>query len=387
MPSSRPPHRRTHAIAPASAGHTHGSNTSYWTGGYVEPYAFGGISKGSRLDPDAGPGLLQDVDAPAHTMSVSRASGIASMAICSILASRSEPPREVWKGVPRVNVFPITPAPAEVEQTLDGNAEMMAGDGGLLEITGIISLLHRRVENILVMGMTSDKTIEEDASLASLFGSTSVPLSGDSFDFSHNQVFATDRYSEVIATIRAEMEAGRAAKAQLNLVTVDNPYWGVRAGQRVRVCWIYLHAPTAWIDRLPEDTRAELFNGTTFESFPHYSTTKQFQLTYPQANLLAHMTSAVVIDNAQAIRSALGLVSDPTPTPTVTPSGHGDNRMSSAWMIMGVMLGLAAAVGIGCIWHQRGRAWLQKRFKTEAEMGTSGADAGAARARSYVLAP
>lgn len=125
--------------------------------------------------------------------------------------------------------------------------------GGLLEITGIMSVLYRGVEHILVCD-TSMMPLDDDGNLKSLFGLTPDVTDG-SFDPTHNTIFRRADYDAILAALHTEMDAGRFPIASADVVTVTNNYWGIKAGMRVHLTWIYLHAAQDWLDRLPDETR------------------------------------------------------------------------------------------------------------------------------------
>eukprot|EP00300_Choanocystis_sp_HF-7_P007292 c15204_g1_i3.p1 GENE.c15204_g1_i3~~c15204_g1_i3.p1 ORF type:complete len:613 (+),score=112.95 c15204_g1_i3:208-1839(+) len=318
--------------APFSRDVTYVNNThneTVFSGGLLEPFGFGAPAPLQRLTTETG---LLTLNPPEHPFSVQDISGIASMALSSTFAtlpenaSSSAIPKNlpVWEFVPKAPTFPNKPPPTAVGET--GSVEMMYGDGGLLEITGVISLLLRRVTHVVVFDM-STKPVDKTNTLGCLFAVPGIEYFGDSFDYRHNHVFEQSGYQPLVERLQARIDAGEAGIVTATLRTVDNDWWGLKGGSIVQFTWVALHAPDNWQNRLPEHVKQAMALTNTFEKFPWYDTITQFLLTTPQTNLLTSMTGHALLSNSDLIRSGLN-IPFPSSTATSTPTSSVSSTLS-----------------------------------------------------------
>lgn len=142
------------------------------------------------------------------------------------------------------------------------SVEYLHADGGVLENTGIMPLLARRVSNIVVF-VNSEKPFTPDYpekggvlsdSITALFGRS------DNLDFSHqfNQVFETSGLADLVAAL-ARKAAGDPLVHMAEYTVRPNPHYGMPS-YPVRVCWLYLGPMrrqgsdrNRWIEALAQD--------------------------------------------------------------------------------------------------------------------------------------
>ena len=198
----------------------------------------------------------------------------------------------------------------------------------VLENYGLISLLQRRVERIIVFINTNEpldtkaaptklaQGVGIDANLLALFGH-SVKARG--VNTSRNQVFTQEDFIPVASALQAAKRAGGAALTSAELQVQENAWWGVEGGWKVQVLWYYLDRVPVWESQLGQPIRKAirkgnrrwpLFGHGPFKAFPHYATMGEnlldlVELTPEQVNLLADLCCWTVTDNVDAFRNAL----------------------------------------------------------------------------------
>ncbi len=172
------------------------------------------------------------------------------------------------------------------------------GDGGNLENLGILPLLSRNVEKIIVFVNTQKADIRKNGGINSLFRA------------GVNQVFEESRL-DILHKQLEECLAGREpVVGRGSYVTVQNDHHRIPAGHRVEVLWVYNHRYLSWIDQLPSGTQADLKTGRALANFPHYATffenpPKVIDLDRVQINLLNQMSSASVLASKDLIEGLL----------------------------------------------------------------------------------
>ncbi|MFQ5534487.1 MAG: hypothetical protein ACE5EM_06665 [Sphingomonadales bacterium] len=195
------------------------------------------------------------------------------------------------------------------------------GDGGLLENLGLMPLLARKVENIILFVNTlapfdpgnPDPKKHFADSIAPLFNPVpdhDDPSSGN--DFAVNVVFenGTDRLHDLIEGLRQRQAAGQALIHCDTYDVKDNDHYKI-ANYQARICWIYNENADQWRSALNPQVRS-LLEEAEFARFPHYRTFFEnppsvIDLSRRQVNALAHLSCWGVVTSGDEIRSHFGL--------------------------------------------------------------------------------
>ena len=325
-------------VSPLSVGFPHPANVTYPNtpvvarlGGLIEPLGFGaptppgfcGLASCPSPPQDDDGAFLMRVPLARYPFSLANATGASSWAPGAVVAE--EPLLQ-----PLDNVLLAAP----YFSPLLGGAthDLFLGDGANLENQGIITLLRRRVKRIVAFINTQvplaprskyDPYLrppyvdsDVDGSFAALFGVRGIlPPIGE--DFVHDQVFSRFAFARVVDALQRAQKRGKGAVASVELRTVANAWWGVPAGHKVRVLFVYLGRVYEWENRLTDDrvVRAVaphrglenpgvLPSNGTFRGFPHPSIT-QLHLQPGMANMLADLAWWVVTNNAQLFEKAV----------------------------------------------------------------------------------
>ena len=255
-------------------------------GGYVESFAFD--TPAPTAITEAG---IATVPVGATPFLLSDALGSSSAAIAAFVdefLARSG-------GFPYFDYWPV----ARIGET--PAFDYSFGDGGILENTGVVSLLRRGYRTIfafvnspLPLGHANDQSVcGIDGQISRLFGF--IP-SNDLGTSQSTQIFASGQFASVAAGLKAARHAGTTpVYVDRFPILADNPF-GL-ASYAPQIFWIYNDLVESWAERLTPEVRETL--GSTdpanyLANFPHYATVLQNQdellrLTPRQVNLLAHM--------------------------------------------------------------------------------------------------
>jgi hypothetical protein len=282
-------------------------------GGAIEPFGVGGEGPS-----EIGTSPFVELSPPTRACTTEFIVGTSSAAPAGVL---EELPgythlRELTPDAP---YWPVREGPVPGTRTWD------VGDGGVLENYGLISLLLRRIQNVVVfintavpLDLDQDPTAPLarnaiDVYLPPLFGIHDPSLGTAT---QNNQVFASSDFARLVEQLQAAKRSGDAVMAITELETVENRWWGVPAGQKVRICWMYLDRSGKWEAAIGSSrvrwnirrgNRCKLLPGP-FKRFPHYKTGTEIplhliELTHPQVRLLADLTCWCVTSNAERIRA------------------------------------------------------------------------------------
>lgn len=123
------------------------------------------------------------------------------------------------------------------------------------------------------------------------------------------------------------------ALARVKPQVLPNPYWGIKGGYKVRMCWVVLQRVPSWEARLPEAVRAQLqadckASTGEFRCFPNFPVSGQnpghggldMHLTVPQAHLASQLASAYVLQQEKVFRRMLGAKGKAGPAGCIGPA-------------------------------------------------------------------
>ncbi len=195
-------------------------------------------------------------------------------------------------------------------------SEYAHGDGGHLENFGLMPLLMRGVEKIIVFvntptplfGTNAAKTFTDD--LGPLFGRTdNLDVNQAQAQLACNQVFESGRLDALIEGLKQRQQAGAPLVHGETYAVRANEHYGIRP-YSARICWVYNSPCRQWNASLPAETRQYLENDKQFVRFPNYKTFGEnppnvIDLTLHQVNMLGHFAYWQVAASADYIDRAL----------------------------------------------------------------------------------
>ena len=243
------------------------------------------------------------------------------------------------------------------EEERPKSREYAHGDGGHIDNLGLIPLLRRHTQSILVFvnsqrafrrrdgvwvyGNALRKVFEEKGWLADARGNRRQAL------------LDPVGLAPIVATFERakQSQPGRPLVHCGRFRALDNPRFGILE-YHPKICWVYLDRTGQWIEDLPDSHKlfASLKRESSspfhkFRGFPHYKTFLQrgwkgrvIDLSEEQVNALAHLTAWTVMESADYIAEALGLeppddsgrqTSSANSAPSPAPSGVTQNSSAT----------------------------------------------------------
>ena len=216
--------------------------------------------------------------------------------------------------------------------------EFVVTDGGATVNSNIISLLQRKVQRIINFVNTGTPLLTSaewdpygskplsasfiDPNIPAFFGVFASDIGGgtciksNALELDRDQVFPTADFPKVVTALQAAQAKGTGILATIQHTTVANSFFGIQAGLKVNVTWVYLGRATAWENQLSDTVlkaqvvpragaslSSVIYDGA-FKFFPNYATGAT-GFTKPQANLLADFTGWAVLKNANIFKKAL----------------------------------------------------------------------------------
>ena len=272
-----------------------GSNNRNIGGGYVEPFAM------DSDEPDALPNSK-------NVVSVRLGSKRHRYTLSDVMGASGAAPAEV---LDRYNLdflgFPEFRCWSVQHPHKSSAKEYTFGDGGHLENLGIMPLLMRGVERIVVFVNTKSRITggrkgEINDSIPPLFGQTP--------GFELNHVFPKHKYKHLVDSLLDARNKGETVMCQDNYRVRNAKHYGVKGGYDVEVLWVYNERVKDWEDQLRAPVR-ELIGSGSLGSFPHYKTFFQnppnlIDLSARQVNMLTHLSCWNVLENKDVFKNILG---------------------------------------------------------------------------------
>ncbi|MDN3202977.1 hypothetical protein [Algoriphagus sediminis] len=193
-------------------------------------------------------------------------------------------------------------------------------DGGNLENLGVITLLQRKVERIVVF-INTDTPLATGCSFDAENPPNNKQVSSDFyplFGFTwgnqvHNQVFHKRDFNPVYQKLAKAKEEGKTVMARTKLMTIANDWWGIPDRQKVEILWVYNDRVPDWENQLCDDLKNEISKGEKgrFRDFPHYKLLFEngvlhgISLTTDQVNLLYQLSAWNIYSNEHVFRDFL----------------------------------------------------------------------------------
>ncbi|KAG8462891.1 hypothetical protein KFE25_001664 [Diacronema lutheri] len=158
-----------------------------------------------------------------------------------------------------------------------------------------------------------------DGQLPAYFGVRATSCEHMMHSLKHVQVFAPADFWRLMRAVREKLVDGDYPIVEMEHNVLANPFWGIKGGFKVRVCWVVLQRVPRWEARLPDALRADVERdcaaGTgEFRNFPNYSVSGQneghggldMHLTVRQAHLASQLATSYVLQHEAVFRRMLG---------------------------------------------------------------------------------
>lgn len=137
------------------------------------------------------------------------------------------------------------------------------GDGGVLDNYGIMSLLRRKMNKMIICCAGIDR-VDGDIQasfydLASFFGARTLQKAADGSTAEQankrDQVFPKECFAELFNGLKKRSAEGRGASYLLKTTVMKNEFVGVLSEHEVSIVFIMNDIATNWRDALPEDAK------------------------------------------------------------------------------------------------------------------------------------
>ncbi len=272
-----------------------GSNGRDIGGVFLEPFAFD--SDAPEAAPEPSGRVKVRLGVSRHRYTLSDAIGTSGAAPAKAIAEAGL----AFLGFPEFKHWSLT----GIGQT--AAIEYEYGDGGNLENLGLMPLLARNVERIIVFVNTRHPL--SGAGPGEINGSI-PPLFGQTPAFQTNVVLQRDKYLPLVEGLLAAKAAGRSVIFKDSYQVQDNAFYGITGGWEVEILWVYNERVPAWEQHLPLDIRQSI-GRDSLSNFPHYKTYGQnrpslIDLRPEQVFLLANLSTWNILDNNELFLSMLG---------------------------------------------------------------------------------
>lgn len=255
-------------------------------GGYIESFAF---------DSDAPKSLNSD-----NTVNVRLGRKNRRFTLSDVIGTSGAAPAEVFNnlgikfiGFPEFKHWPINDTIGSTP-----SKEYEISDGGNIENLGIMPLLKRGVEHIIVFVNTKRKIYENgnktiNDAVTSLFEEGNI-----------NQIFEPSALKTLVDNLKDRLAQGEATIYQGTYDILENAHHGIKGGRQVEILWVYNNIYKRWKRELPDDVEYQIGVSGKLANFPHFATFgenfgKAIDMHPIQANLLSQMSSAVIHDNKE----------------------------------------------------------------------------------------
>ncbi|PRP89877.1 Patatin-like phospholipase [Enhygromyxa salina] len=284
-------------------------------GGLIEPFALGG------------PGPRELSGASGQTLTLARPPGLDQLALA--LGSSSCAYASAIHAIPELNTssgrVPCLDYWPPRRGQVPASEAWELGDGGTIDNYGLLPLLQRELETIIVLVNTKQQLSVDwtpghgsyqphiDPYLPPLFG---VHEERASIRLDRNQVFPSAEFAELVADLQAAKRGGGPVIAVREHEVLDNAWWGIRGARKVRVAWVYLDRVARFEALLPKSTQAAVEAGNAriavgpCQRFPNYETIganalSLVRFTPLQVRLLANLCTWTVLDQRELFEELL----------------------------------------------------------------------------------
>ncbi|CAE7582821.1 unnamed protein product, partial [Symbiodinium microadriaticum] len=281
-----------------------GGQVTQTVGGLIASFAFGGDAAPEEGLPEGEASGILTVPNRTLLSDVGMAAASSSWAPgCSVAASDNIISQAA---VGELNYF----APSG-DRPVDDFDVFILGDGAGVSNTNLISLLQRNVDSIIAVISTSSPLQN-----STYWDPASANLSTEDVDFTNSHVFELDEWVPMAKALQAAQAAGTGNVASMQHTTVYNKKYGIPAGRKVNVVWVYLGRCTEWESQLSDDmysrlvptedpdNQATVIDEGEFKNFPHYITSLATN-NGRRSNVLADLMGWVVYQNLDLLEEAI----------------------------------------------------------------------------------
>lgn len=273
-------------------------------GGFVEPHGF---------DSDA----PDNITTQPYKVRLNRK----RLSISDMLGSSGAAPADIFRRfIPFLQIFPnfeywspIAKGKKLKEKGYD------FGDGGLLENLGIMPLLRRKVDKIVVFvnGETPIEKLENgdfsiSNSIPALFKTLKNQYGDKDFDTNIVLDNSSNEYQSLAEGLIQKQISGMPTIYIGKYKVNANTHHDIEGGWSVNICWVYNSRPYKWEEKLQYEIKNSLANNEYGEKFPYFKTFEQnfphlIDLSLEQTQLASQLASWMLIESKTEILEFLNM--------------------------------------------------------------------------------
>lgn len=271
-----------------------GANGRPIGGGYIEPFGFDSDEPEGQVQPNGS--VTVRLGSTRHRYTLSDVIGASGAAPAEVLAKLNLD----WLGFPEFKHWP--PSNTKPARAREYNF----GDGGHLENLGVMPLLARKVERIIIFVNTKARL---KGGAEDQINDSIPPLFGQTPDFTINHVFPKNKYNALVNGLLGAKAQDQTVMFRDTYKVKKNSHFGIEGGWTADVLWIYNERVPAWEAQLPKKIRQFIGSGS-MGNFPHFRTFFQnppavIDLSAKQVSMLAHLSCWNVVSNAEEFKDML----------------------------------------------------------------------------------
>ena len=210
------------------------------------------------------------------------------------------------------------------------------GDGGLVDNIGIIPLLARKIESIIVFVNSENsfknknfKPGDDPATEFQLYTNLKAYFKKDPVNYPYAHVFEDNdvndngAFNQLRKDFISDSNSGNPLVHCNKYNIKSNAAFGIEVDENYKpnICWFYLESAEKWNDSIINSSQSgkhitDLINQKgQFKHFPHYKTFFEnkpaiVDLTYPQVNALSNFTAWSVCQGMEDINNTLSIKSN-----------------------------------------------------------------------------
>lgn len=279
-------------------------------GGYVEPLGFDSDS------PD-------EFDKLTHLVYVRLGHSRHIFTLGDVIGTSGAAPAEYatrfgleWLGFPEYKYW----SPADIDKTKAKEYDF--GDGGILENLGVMPMIKRGVEKLIVfvncqtvLRQESGDELEIASSIPALFHQISNQNGEGNFDDNVVFAFQEDKYKKLIDRLLSKVKNGESAIFTDTYKITDQPHHNIKGGGSIEIMWVYNSRVNNWVNQLPIDIKHKLDSGDFGVRFPNYKTFMEnfpsiIDMTPEQVNLMGHQAAWNIVETGTQIRDFINSASN-----------------------------------------------------------------------------
>jgi hypothetical protein len=191
---------------------------------------------------------------------------------------------------------------------------MVLGDGGIVDNVGVIPMVQRELDKIIVFLNPSEALAPASAfppsqhysptnrQVTGIFGTffgvrtkeyyaPGVAIADMGTEHRRNAVFQKSDWTRVITALQKSMDKGYGAVATVTCTTIENKWFGIKGGRKIEITWSYLARSPVWEGKMRSDVRKVLDDVKDFPQIgmmEHPKSTLNFITNYAAWLVEAH---------------------------------------------------------------------------------------------------